>query len=314
MSPGASGTTLGAAFAGFTIGAVLFGITITQAYNYFMYANAPSKSQRISVIIILILDSLHFAFSVHMLFNYLLQISGSTNVIPWVVCVLISLQESEGIHLISFHSLLSMAHLVFFVIYVQGQKIKVIHSFTLEFEYVIYVGFGTTAFIDMGIAAAMCLMLYKSSKGVTRRSNMIVTTLIQYVVGTGLLTSLGALMCMVLYIAKPVSLLYLGVEYSMTKLYAISVLALYNSQSRLREQWNEPADLKGGSMLYFAGPEKGVVGGGSSGQEGSSSTQVTTSDEYTRHYRRSRRHRRRTSSLPGSPEDSDYRPLTRGEL
>ncbi|KAJ2920801.1 hypothetical protein H1R20_g16291, partial [Candolleomyces eurysporus] len=300
MSPGASGTTLGAAFAGFTIGAVLFGITITQAYNYFMYANAPSKSQRISVIIILILDSLHFAFSVHMLFNYLLQISGSTNVIPWVVWSLKAFVISL--------SLLAMVFLV------ELQKIEVIHSFTLEFEYVIYVGFGTTAFIDMGIAAAMCLMLYKSSKGVTRRSNMIVTTLIQYVVGTGLLTSLGALMCMVLYIAKPVSLLYLGVEYSMTKLYAISVLALYNSQSRLREQWNEPADLKGGSMLYFAGPEKGVVGGGSSGQEGSSSTQVTTSDEYTRHYRRSRRHRRRTSSLPGSPEDSDYRPLTRGEL
>lgn len=56
----------------------------------------------------------------------------------------------------------------------------------------------------MGIAAAMCLMLYKSSGGITKRyaqivlvfkgtfnmtrSNMIVTTLIQYVVGTGLLT------------------------------------------------------------------------------------------------------------------------------
>ncbi|RXW22280.1 hypothetical protein EST38_g3582 [Candolleomyces aberdarensis] len=214
MSPGASGTTLGAAFAGFTIGAVLFGITITQAYNYFMYASAPTKSQRISVIIILILDCLHFAFSVHMLFNYLLQISGSTNVIPWVVWSLKAF--------VIFLSLLAMVFLV------ELQKIKVIHSFTLEFEYVIYVGFGTTAFIDMGIAAAMCLMLYKSSKGVTRKSNMIVTTLIQYVVGTGLLTSLGALMCMVLYIAKPVSLLYLGVEYSMTKCKPDEFIAFIN--------------------------------------------------------------------------------------
>ncbi|KAJ2919594.1 hypothetical protein MD484_g807, partial [Candolleomyces efflorescens] len=222
------------------------------------------------------------------------------------------------LHLRALRSLINHLNRNWIVFLVELQKIEVINNFTLEFEYVIYVGFGTTALIDMGIAAAMCLMLYKSSGGITKRSNMIVTTLIQYTVGTGLLTSLGALMCMVLYIAKPVSLLYLGVEYSMTRckhqhvivmhsfiypylqftylpsaVYAISVLALYNSQSRLRDRWNEPADLKGGSMLYFAEPEKGIGGGAggrggsSSGQEGSSSTQVTTSDDhahYTRHY------------------------------
>ncbi|EFI26856.1 hypothetical protein CC1G_15258 [Coprinopsis cinerea okayama7 len=141
------------------------------------------------------------------------------------------------------------------VFLIELQKIDDIKNFSLRFEYVIYVGFGATAFIDMGIAAAMCLMLHKSSPG-TKRSSQIIVTLIQYIVGTGLLTSLGALLIMVLYIAWPNSLLYLGIEYSMTRLYAISVLALYNSQARLRDKLNQTRDLNGASMLYFAEPDK----------------------------------------------------------
>lgn len=99
----------------------------------------------------------------------------------------------------------------------------------------------------------------------------------------------------------------------------------YNSQSRLRERWNEPADLRGGSHLYFADSETAMGGGGglSSGREGTSSTQFTTSDEYTHQYhRRSRRGHRTTpnsgpNSTPthGDDDDADEearRPLTRG--
>ncbi|TEB33945.1 hypothetical protein FA13DRAFT_121348 [Coprinellus micaceus] len=256
MAFGNTSDTLGPAFAGYTIGSILFGVTLLQAYHYFM-ANTGSQWQRISVTIILVLDTLHFAFAIHMLFNFLLVISGNPHNEPWVIWSLKAMGSVQ----------------VFFVVYVQGlylykmwmfsrdqlsllstrfrrslkayvviltflavgvgvlflyelQKIDNISNFSMEFTYVIYVGFGTACLVDLGIAVGMCLMLYKSSGGITRKSNMIVTTLIQYIVGTGLLTSLGALMCMVLYIAKPISLLYLGVEYSMTRVYAISILAL----------------------------------------------------------------------------------------
>lgn len=326
--------TLGPAFAGYTIGAILFGVTLLQAYHYFS-SNSGTKWQKISVIIILILDTIHFAFAIHMLFNFLLAISGSPHHTPWVIWSLKAMGSVQ----------------VFFVIYVQGlylykmwmysrdglsllttrfrrilkayvivlsalaigvgvlflvelQKIDNIYDFSIEFTYVIYVGFGTACLVDLGIAIAMCLMLYKSSGGITRKSNMIITTLIQYIVGTGLLTSLMALMCMVLYIAKPISLLYLGVEYSMTRVYAISILALYNSQNRLREQWNEPADVKGKSLLYFNDPEKLA-------QTGHSSDFETRSEGYYRRTRGRASHRRRTNSLPPESPESWQRPLTR---
>ncbi|KAJ3513864.1 hypothetical protein NMY22_g14916 [Coprinellus aureogranulatus] len=189
---------------------------------------------------------------------------------------------------------------------VELQKINDISNFSMEFTYVIYVGFGTACLVDLGIAVAMCLMLYKSSGGITRKSNLIVTKLIQYIVGTGLLTSLGALMCMVLYIAKPISLLYLGVEYSMTRLYAISILAHYNSQNRLREQWNEPAEVKGKSLLYFNDPEKFA-------QTGQSSDLETRSEGYYGRSGGRAGHRRRTSSLPPDTPESWQRPLSRNK-
>ncbi|KAJ3521887.1 hypothetical protein NMY22_g12127 [Coprinellus aureogranulatus] len=340
MAFGNTSDTLGPAFAGYTIGAILFGVTLLQAYHYFM-TNSGNRYQMISVIIILVLDTLHFAFAIHMLFNFLLAISGNPHHVPWVIWSL---------------KVVLLQSLVFFVLYVQGmylhkmwmyinknrdgpsllssrfrrwlkayvvllavlavgvgvlflvelQKINDISNFSMEFTYVIYVGFGTACLVDLGIAVAMCLMLYKSSGGITRKSNLIVTKLIQYIVGTGLLTSLGALMCMVLYIAKPISLLYLGVEYSMTRLYAISILAHYNSQNRLREQWNEPAEVKGKSLLYFNDPEKFA-------QTGQSSDLETRSEGYYGRSGGRAGHRRRTSSLPPDTPESWQRPLSRNK-
>ncbi|KAG2005549.1 hypothetical protein CC2G_001945 [Coprinopsis cinerea AmutBmut pab1-1] len=279
------GLTLGAAFYGYTIGAALFGITITQAYHYFMTTTKYGAAWQLYIVImILVLDTLHFLFAVHMMYTYLLVQLGDTEVMSKVVGSLKSMGSVQVFFTIfvqalylhkiwtfSRNQLLSkrfgralraivaslslMAIGVGILFLIELQKIDDIKNFSLRFEYVIYVGFGATAFIDMGIAAAMCLMLHKSSPG-TKRSSQIIVTLIQYIVGTGLLTSLGALLIMVLYIAWPNSLLYLGIEYSMTRLYAISVLALYNSQARLRDKLNQTRDLNGASMLYFAEPDK----------------------------------------------------------
>lgn len=279
------GMTFGAAFYGYTIGAALFGITITQAYHYFMTSfKYGHKWQHYVVIGILILDTLHFGFAIHMMYTYMISILGDSSVcseVVWSLKAMGSVQVFftifvqalylQKIWAFSHNQLLTprfstilrgvviglslVAIAVGVVFLLELQRIKEITNFDLRFQYVIYVGFGATSLIDMGIAAAMCLMLHKSTAG-TKRSAAIIVTLIQYIVGTGLLTSLGALLIMVLYIAFPKSLLYLGVEYSMTRLYAISVLALYNSQSRLRDKLNETMDLNGASMLYFAEPGK----------------------------------------------------------
>ncbi|KAH6912176.1 hypothetical protein BKA70DRAFT_1422895 [Coprinopsis sp. MPI-PUGE-AT-0042] len=304
------GMTLGAAFYGYTLGAALFGITIAQAYQYFMAKKYGPRWQAYIVGAILVLDTLHFTFAMHMMYTFLLQVVGDTGVEYKVVWSLKSMGSVQVFFTIfvqalylnkiwtcGFGALYSVvqhisagkypifprnnfantmqAVVVILTLLAIGvgigflielQKINSIQHFDLRFEYVIYLGFGVTSLVDMTIAAVMCIMLHKSSAGTSKRSSAIVVTLIQYIVGTGLLTSLGALMIMVLYIAWPGSLLYLGVEYSMTRLYAISVLALYNSQARLREKFNETRPLDGASMLYFAQPNKIISHPGRRGQ------------------------------------------------
>lgn len=335
MAYGNTSDTLGPAFAGYTIGAILFGVTLLQAYYYFV-ENRGSKWQKRTVTAVLVLDGLHFAFAIHMLFNFLLVISGNPHNEPWVIWSLKAMGSVQVFFVVFVQSLylykmwmyvaiqtlnlLSKRFQIILKAYVlvlttlaygvgvlflyELQKIDDISNFSDEFTYVIYVGFGTVCLVDLGIAVGMCLMIYKSSGGITRKTRMIVTTLIQYIVGTGFLTSLAALMCMILYIARPISLLYLGVEYSMTRIYAISILALYNTQNRLHNKWNEPNEIKGKSLLYFKDPFKE--------QTGMSSDLETRSEGYYPRPRGRETHRRRTNSMPETPE-SWQRPLSRNK-
>jgi len=133
------------------------------------------------------------------------------------------------------------------------RKITVIVGFSLEIEFVVYVGFGSTAFVDCTIAAAMCLILHRSNGG-TRRTESVVETLIQYFIGTGLLTSFSAILCIALYVAQPSTLLYFGLEFSMTRLYANSILAMFNARKQLRERLEEPLELKLPTNVLFGEP------------------------------------------------------------
>lgn len=54
-------------------------------------------------------------------------------------------------------------------------------------QYIIYLGFGATAIVDCAIAAAMCLILHEMSAG-TERSENVLESIIQYFIGSGLLT------------------------------------------------------------------------------------------------------------------------------
>ncbi|KAF5329826.1 hypothetical protein D9619_009059 [Psilocybe cf. subviscida] len=135
------------------------------------------------------------------------------------------------------------------------QKIQVIHSFAAGFEYIIFLGFGTTALVDCSIAAAMCLILYKSNAG-TAKSESVLESLIQYFIGSGLLTSFASILCIVLYIAQPDTLLYLGMEFSVTRLYANSLLAISNGRSNLRKKLDEDMSLRIPCGVFFVEPDQ----------------------------------------------------------
>lgn len=271
------------AFFGFTIGAVLFGITILQTYLYFTTYPNDSKWQKATISTVCLLDALHLAFSIDMMYAFVverfgdvrsgsqalwsLKALGTTQVffIVFVQCLylyqiwklsqnlLLKRRTTRALQVFVVVVALS-AFAVGVVFLVELQRITVILGFDENFQYAIYLGFGATALIDIAIACAMCFLLYKSNIGT--RADDVLASLIDYFIGSGLTTSFFAIMCIVLYVAKPDSLLYLGIEFSTPRIYANSVLAMYNSRGRLRERLNATIDLGlGSSRLCFQEPQ-----------------------------------------------------------
>ncbi|CAA7262239.1 unnamed protein product [Cyclocybe aegerita] len=276
-------TTLGAAFFGFCAGAILFGITLRQAYQYYTTNLHDSILRKLIIAIVCLLDASHLVFSMYMVYSFIIQLLGYSEAevkVLWSVKALATTQTIlivfvQGYYLsqiwrLSGNVLLgrklavaAQAFVIFIVLLAivvaiiflsQLQKVADILSFSAGFEYVVYLGFGTTALIDCAIAAAMCLLLHKSSAG-TLRSETVLESLIQYFIGTGLLTSFAAIMVIVLYIARPRTLLYLGMEFSVTRLYANSILAMFNARQRLRGRFDESIEIKLPSNVFFGEPD-----------------------------------------------------------
>ncbi|TFK37447.1 hypothetical protein BDQ12DRAFT_736291 [Crucibulum laeve] len=195
--------SIGVAFFGFTVSAVLYGITVLQAYQYFLNSPNDSKKRKASLGAIF-MGSLAVAVGVVFLFHL--------------------------------------------------QHVNVVLNFAVGFEYVIYMGFGTTAVIDSSIALAMCIILCKSRAG-SGRTDDVVSRIIRYFVGSGLVTSLASILCLILYVARPDTLLYLSMEFSISRLYANSFLSICNDRRRRLDMLDAPrVESHMSSDIYFAEP------------------------------------------------------------
>ncbi|KAF8814496.1 hypothetical protein BYT27DRAFT_7249992 [Phlegmacium glaucopus] len=330
MPPQDLHSTIGGAFFGFTLGTILFGITLRQAYQYYTTNINDSVFRKSLVAIICSLDLLNLVFGVYMVYSFILLLVGYPDLGPQVLwslkfnfkfkalaavqAVLVVLVQffylsqiwrlSQNLLLLPRRfTLVVQSFVVLAAVYALGlslpslailnflnnrrshrsycnifltgivsapylrflgqieiqttivrRKITTVFGYSPEIEYVIYIGFGSTALLDCTIAAAMCVILYKSNGG-TRRTESVVETLIQYFIATGLLTSFAAIMCIALYVVQPTSLLYLSMEFSMTRLYANSILAMFNARRQLRERMEESLELKLPSNVLFGEPQ-----------------------------------------------------------
>ncbi|KAF8970834.1 hypothetical protein BDZ97DRAFT_1788953 [Flammula alnicola] len=140
----------------------------------------------------------------------------------------------------------------------------VLFSFSVSFEKMLYVAFGSTAVIDCGVAAVMSLVLVQTRSQASHTSTNVINYLVTFFVATGFLTAVAAVLTIVLYIVRPSTVLYLTVEFSVPKLYANSILAMFNAKSRMQKHMNTTEELKVPSVLFFGDAPAGNEEDGSS--------------------------------------------------
>ncbi|KIJ64010.1 hypothetical protein HYDPIDRAFT_28904 [Hydnomerulius pinastri MD-312] len=99
----------------------------------------------------------------------------------------------------------------------------------------LYISFGAGFLGDLFVAVVLCYYLFKSRTGF-QRTDTLVNTLVSYIITTGLLTSIDAILGTLFYIVMPSNFIFIGFYFNLAKMYINSYLALLNAREHLREK------------------------------------------------------------------------------
>ncbi|KAJ3573233.1 hypothetical protein NP233_g2568 [Leucocoprinus birnbaumii] len=277
------GVALASPFIGFTVGTALFGITLTQGYRYFLRYPKDPLSCKIKVAAVCrSLDEKHLELEgnrnildladLYLILGFSVD-AGSRNyttstsdgykpVLVWIVG-LAAVGLGVGTSLVFiFDVALDLSDFGLSAFCYELQKLDAILSFVGNSEWIVYMGFGATTAIDIVITAMLCLVLYKTRMDIgvdyiSRRSDRLFRSLIVYAVATGIVTSSISLLVIIVYVARPNSLFYLGITFSAPRIYTNSVFVMLDSIRRHVSGVDVVEDLdhfRESSELVFRGP------------------------------------------------------------
>lgn len=245
--------TVGALFLGTVVAALLFGINIFQSYSYFHEFPNDSRLHRTSVLILFLLDAFHLLLAIRSVYAYIvtgfgdplglldilwsIKLQVSVNVV--VVLIVQSLYTMRVWLLAGYHGgvlgyivVLAVAS-GFAVGILLACLLYTIRTYTelSKISWSINAAISVSTLIDSVIAAAMCYYLVKS-KGLRPELNSRISTIIQCILGSGLLTSACSLSTLFSYNLLPKTFVFLALQFLLTKLYVGSYLAMLNARER----------------------------------------------------------------------------------
>ncbi|KAF9461356.1 hypothetical protein BDZ94DRAFT_814942 [Collybia nuda] len=255
--------TVGAAYLGVVGSAFLFGVTTLQAYWYYHRFTKDSRLHKYSVGILWLLDTFHLALTIHAVYVYVVTGFGNRDGLEHIVWS-IKLQVSINVVVVLMVQTLYafrvwilggyhrgfLGYLVAAVVaggfaigIILAYKVYTVDTFRqLEgVGWAINASLAASTTIDFVIAGTMCYYLRKSKGTETR-----ISRLMQYTLSSGLFTSACSLSAMFSYILIPNTLIFLAVEFLLTKLYIGSFFAMLNARERTRE----PRDSERSSGRY----------------------------------------------------------------
>ncbi|KAI0750024.1 hypothetical protein C8Q80DRAFT_1269810 [Daedaleopsis nitida] len=103
-----------------------------------------------------------------------------------------------------------------------------------SFLWTLDINMATVLFVDFVIAVTLCYYLYKSRSMISHRTNFMLNVLIRYTINTGLATSVIMLVCLVTYATMPNNFVYIGVYFTLSKLYLNSLLVSLNAREKIK--------------------------------------------------------------------------------
>ncbi|KAF4611525.1 hypothetical protein D9613_003607 [Agrocybe pediades] len=250
--------TIGAIMLGMIGGTLIFGMSTLQTFWYYKTFPNDSSVHKYSVATLWSLDALHLSMVIHAVYTYaitgfgnqeaLLDILWSVKLLTSINVVVILLVHSlytmrvwrlSGYHNGVLGYLVASVVLAGFVIGIaMVYCINTVKTYPelSRVSWAVNSAMAASTTIDFLISAAMWYYLHKS-KGTVKSLNSRISTVIQYSLCSGLITSSVSLCALFTYILLPNTFIFLALEFLLTKLYVASFIAMLNA----RIDWKDHA-------------------------------------------------------------------------
>ncbi|TFK84127.1 hypothetical protein K466DRAFT_602278 [Polyporus arcularius HHB13444] len=250
-------TSLGALILGGMVCTGLTGVVAMQTTLYFRLFSKDQFTTKLKVASVAILDLLHTAMVATANYMYFVNNFGDGKVTDnafWAVGISIALTAvltvivhfffvfrlfklSKGNYWITVPiAVLAVARVAAaFVTTVELIRLGSFYEFGVHFRWVFTLGLVLSCVVDVLITAGLCFFLRRNRTG-SGRFDHILDSVTLYTVENGLLTSVTTIVSLIFWLAKPHVLVYLGLHFAISKLYANSFLASMNARKILRAQ------------------------------------------------------------------------------
>jgi len=251
-------TTFGALLIGIVVSAALYGVTCTQVFFYFQnYNSSDGIVIKGTVILLLILESLHSAFSIHAIYYYTITNYFNPSALAlatWSSALTIGVSggiilvvhlfyarrvyymSRKNVPLVGVILLLALAHFgVNTTITARALKLKFFTKLSSKsFAHVVIASISLALSADFMIAASLSFYLHTGRSGI-ESTDTLINKLMAYVINNVILTSVFDIIDLIFVITEIDNLIFLAIFQIVGNLYTNSMLATLNSRQSLHQ-------------------------------------------------------------------------------
>ncbi|EKM49702.1 uncharacterized protein PHACADRAFT_167057 [Phanerochaete carnosa HHB-10118-sp] len=245
MTEGHIETTFGAIALGGLVCLFLSGTVTMQVYLYL----SVYKKDRPYIKSIVCIDFAHTIMVCIANWTYLISNFGDANATDHITCFF-----THKIYVVSKGNYLLTSSLGTVALFRVGCSILVAAlgvirlqsyaAFVKDYGYVFTMGLGSAVAIDLFITLGLCYYLRQSKTGFANM-NDVLDSLVLYTVETGLATCVTTIISLVCWVTMTHNLIFLGLHFTISKLYANSLMATLNSRAQLRARSHSTSSTDG---------------------------------------------------------------------
>lgn len=267
--------TLGAMLIGGFVCIFLSGIVTMQVYLYYRVYQRDALRVKVTVFALWLFDVLHSAMVCVTNWEYAVVHFGDASRVDdilWSVAFSIALTAittfivhiffTHRLHAISNSNLYMTAPMVALALLrvavalvttVKMIQLGSFRRFIDEIDWVFTMGLSASAVMDVAIAVGLCYFLRKNKSGFSSSMDQLIDSLVLYTVESGVVTCAVTIVSLICWTTMSDNLIFMGLHFTISKLYANSLLATLNSRKSLKIRSQASSDKEHPLPILFPG-------------------------------------------------------------